>query len=140
MFYPGDRNALRQMYVEAWRRNREGLPMEPVQTGIAMIVSEHPEYHSLLETKNDLDREWMPEDGTANPFLHMGMHLAIREQVGTDRPPGIARIHNTLSNRLGSHHEAEHLMMESLGEVLWRAQRDGVLPDDEAYLENLKKL
>ena len=140
MFYPGDRNALRQMYVEAWRRNREGLPMEPVQTGIALVVSEHPEYHSLLETDNDLDREWTPGDGAANPFLHMGMHLAIREQVGTDRPPGIAIIHNTLSNRLGSHHEAEHLMMESLGEVLWRAQRDGVLPDDEVYLENLKKL
>jgi hypothetical protein len=70
----------------------------------------------------------------------MGMHLAIREQVGTDRPAGIARIHRRLSRKLGAPHEAEHLMMEALGEVLWRAQREGILPDDQAYLENLKKL
>ncbi|MGI9265392.1 MAG: DUF1841 family protein [Gammaproteobacteria bacterium] len=140
MFYPDDRNALRQMYLEAWRRSRAGLPMEPVQTSIAMVVAEHPEYHELLESEHSMDRDWTPDDGVANPFLHMGMHLAIREQVGTNRPPGIATIHNTLSNKLGSHHEAEHLMMESLGEVLWRAQRDGVLPDDAVYLENLKRL
>jgi hypothetical protein len=70
----------------------------------------------------------------------MGMHLAIREQVSTDRPVGVAGIHRMLSRKLGSAHEAEHLMMESLGEVLWRAQREDILPDDQAYLENLKRL
>lgn len=140
MFFPNDRNALRQMYVDAWRHHRERLPMEPVQFGIAEIIAEHPEYHTLLEEESDLGREWTPEDGAENPFLHMGMHLAIREQVGTDRPTGVAGIHRMLSRKLGSAHEAEHLMMESLGEVLWRAQREGILPDDQAYLENLKRL
>ena len=140
MFFPNDRNALRQMYVDAWRHHRERLPMEPVQFGIAEIIAEHPEYHTLLEEESDLGREWTPEDGAENPFLHMGMHLAIREQVATDRPVGVAGIHRMLSRKLGSAHEAEHLMMESLGEVLWRAQREGILPDDQAYLENLKRL
>jgi hypothetical protein len=140
MFFPNDRNALRQMYVDAWRHHRERLPMEPVQFGIAEVIAEHPEYHTLLEEESDLGREWTPEDGAENPFLHMGMHLAIREQVGTDRPTGVAGIHRMLSRKLGSAHEAEHLMMESLGEVLWRAQREDILPDDQAYLENLKRL
>jgi hypothetical protein len=140
MFYPDDRDKLRQMYVDAWRHHRERLPMEPVQFGIAEVIAEHPEYHALLEEDPDLGKEWTPEDGSENPFLHMGMHLAIREQVGTDRPAGIARIHRRLSRKLGSPHEAEHLMMEALGEVLWRAQREGILPDDQAYLENLKKI
>jgi hypothetical protein len=140
MFYPNDRNALRQMYIEAWRRRRGRIPMEPVQTGIADIIEEHPEYQALLELETDLNKEWTPENGEQNPFLHMGMHLAIREQVSTDRPQGISAIHGLLSNRFGSPHEAEHLMMEALGEVLWRAQREGILPDDKAYLENLRKL
>jgi len=140
MFYPDDRNALRQMYVDAWKRHRERLPMEPVQAGIAEVIAEHPEYHELLENEQDLDKEWTPENGVQNPFLHMGMHLAIREQVSTDRPKGIHAIHRLLSGRLGAPHEAEHMMMEALGEVLWRAQRDGVLPDDKAYLENLSRL
>lgn len=114
--------------------------MEPVQTGIADIIEEHPEYQALLELETDLNKEWTPENGEQNPFLHMGMHLAIREQVSTDRPQGISAIHGLLSNRFGSPHEAEHLMMEALGEVLWRAQREGILPDDKAYLENLRKL
>jgi len=140
MFYPDDRNALRQMYVDAWQRHRERLPMEPVQAGIAEVIAEHPEYHALLEDGQDLDKDWTPENGVQNPFLHMGMHLAIQEQVNTDRPKGINAIHRLLSSRLGAPHEAEHLMMDALGEVLWRAQRDGVLPDDKAYLENLSRL
>ena len=104
------------------------------------MVAAHPEYHGLLEDgEAGIDADWTPEGGQTNPFLHMALHLAIREQVSTDRPPGIAAEHARLAARHGVH-EAEHLMLEALGEALWRAQRNNSPPDEVSYLESLKRL
>ena len=93
MLFPNDREALRRMYLEAWQRHRDGLPLEPLQARIADLVEAHPEYQPLIESGEDsLHRDWTPEGGETNPFLHLGMHLAIREQVATDRPAGIAAV------------------------------------------------
>jgi hypothetical protein len=70
----------------------------------------------------------------------MGLHMAIREQVATNRPAGIAEVHRKLSERLGAAHEAEHAMLEPLAETLWDAQRQGRMPDEQAYLERLRRL
>ena len=140
-FHDQDRSSLRRSYVEAWRKRREGAPLEPLQHQIADVVELHPEYHAVLEQDGDaLQRDYAPEAGQSNPFLHMGMHLAIREQVSTNRPAGIAAIHAALAARLGSVHEAEHRMIECLGEALWHAQRSGLPPDEAAYLEALRQL
>ena len=140
MFFPDDRESLRRMYLDAWHRHRAGLPLEPLQAQIADLLEEHAEYHALVEAgERSLRREWTPEDGATNPFLHLGLHLALREQVGTDRPAGIAALHRRLAAAHGRH-EAEHRMMDCLGEALWAAQRAGVPPDEEAYLESLRRL
>ena len=86
-----------------------------------------------------LQQDWTPEDGATNPFLHMGLHLGLREQVATNRPPGIAELHGKLCARLGQH-EAEHRMAECLAEALWRAQRNNCLPDEVWYMEALRTL
>ena len=70
----------------------------------------------------------------------MGLHLAIREQVSTDRPAGISAIHRELAARAGGAHAAEHRMIEPLAEALWEAQRSGRAPDELAYLERLRRL
>ncbi|MCJ7451187.1 MAG: DUF1841 family protein [Steroidobacteraceae bacterium] len=141
IFHDQDRSSLRRGYVEAWRKRREALPLEPLEHQIADVVELHPEYHAVLEQDTDaLQRDYAPEGGQSNPFLHMGMHLAIREQVSTNRPAGIAAIHAALAAQLGSVHEAEHRMIECLGEALWRSQRSGLPPDEAAYLEALRKL
>jgi hypothetical protein len=70
----------------------------------------------------------------------MGLHLAIREQVATNRPAGIADIHGALSKKLGDAHKAEHAMLEALAETLWEAQRNNRAPDEQAYLERLRAL
>ena len=70
----------------------------------------------------------------------MGLHLAIREQVGTRRPAGIEAVHARLSRTLGDAHEAEHRMIEVLAETLWEAQRAGSAPDEAGYLERLRRL
>jgi hypothetical protein len=140
-FHDQGRASLRRMYLEAWRKHRESLPVEPVEDQIIRVVSLHPEYAQLLESEPAaLDREYTPEQGQTNPFLHMGLHLAIREQVATDRPAGIAVVHRSLAARLGDVHEAEHAMIERLGEALWNAQRAGLPPDEAQYLESLRRL
>jgi hypothetical protein len=140
-FHDQGRSSLRRMYVEAWRKHRESLPVEPVEDQIIRVIELHPEYWQPLEGDvEELERDYKPEDGKTNPFLHMGLHLAIREQVSTDRPNGIRAIHQLLSQRLGDPHEAEHRMIECLGEALWQAQRAGLPPDENAYLERLRSL
>ena len=140
-FYDQDRSSLRRMYVDAWRKHREARPVEPVEDQIVRVVELHPEYAALLESgEASLDRDYTPEGGQTNPFLHMGLHLAIREQVSTDRPAGIAELHRALLARLGDAHAAEHAMIDCLGEALWQAQRSGLPPDEAAYLESLRRL
>ena len=140
-FHDQDRGALRRSYAEDWRKRRESLPMEPLEHQLATVIEQHPEYQRVVESGPDtLQREFSPEGGQANPFLHMGLHLAIREQVATNRPAGIAGIHRKLVRRTGNVHEAEHRMIECLGEAMWRSQRTGLPPDESAYLESLRRL
>ena len=139
VFHDQSRDSLRRMYLEAWERRTAGLPLTPLQAQVADVVELHPEYHPLLRPES-LDRDWTPEQGQSNPFLHMGMHLALREQVSTNRPPGIRELHAALTRRVGTAHEAEHRMMEPLGAALWNAQRQGRAPDEQAYVAELRRL
>jgi hypothetical protein len=129
------------MYAEAWRKRREHLPTEPLEDQIAAVIEQHPEYQPTFDDgEAAIERDYSPEDAQSNPFLHMGMHLAVREQVATDRPAGIRSIHGRLAIALGSQHEAEHRMIDCLGETLWNSQRSGTAPDERAYLEALQQL
>ena len=135
------REDMRRAWLEAWRRGREGLPVSPLEAQLVDVIREHPEYHGWLERgEAAIAAEFTPEGGATNPFLHLSMHLALREQVGTDRPPGIREVHAALARRLGSAHEAEHRMMEPLGAALWDAQRHGKAPDEQQYLAELRRL
>lgn len=141
VFHDQDRGSLRRSYFEAWRRYRSGLPLQPLQHQLVAVIEQHPEYHRLLEVEADgITRDWTPESGETNPFLHLGLHLAIREQVATDRPVGIAAVHRELTRQIADAHEAEHRMLERLGEALWQAQRSGLPPDESTYLESLRQL
>lgn len=140
-FHDQDRAGLRRLYTEAWRKRRESLPLEPLEHQIAAVIEQHPEYQALLQDAEEaVSGDFTPEGGRTNPFLHMGLHLAVRDQVATDRPAGIAALHVELSRRLGSTHEAEHRMIERLAEALWRSQRTGLPPDELAYLDSLRTL
>ncbi|HUN72684.1 MAG TPA: DUF1841 family protein [Steroidobacteraceae bacterium] len=141
VFSGHNREQLRQMYLDAWRRYSANQPLEPLQAQLAAVIAEHPEYIPLLESgPQALETDYTPEGGRQNPFLHMGLHLAIREQVATNRPPGITQIHQALSQRLGDPHAAEHAMLEVLAETLWESQRSSRPPDEQRYLERLRVL
>ncbi len=141
MIFRNNRDDLRRFYIDSWRKYRNKEMLQPLETMVAEVISQHPEYHALLEKGEAfLDQDFMPEQGQTNPFLHMGMHLAIREQLGTERPFGIKEVHTTLLMRIGDPHEVEHRMLECLGEAMWEAQRSGTPPDEASYLECLKKI
>ena len=73
-----------------------------------------------------------------NPFLHLSLHLAIHEQVSIDQPPGIRGAFNALREKRDAH-AAEHVLLECLGEIIWRAQREGGGMDALAYVESIKR-
>ena len=135
------RDELRRVYVEAWRKRRAGLPVEPLEAQVADVIALHPEYHAALERAEDaLGRDYTPEGGQSNPFLHMGLHLAVRDQIATDRPAGLRQAFEALAQRVGSAHEAEHRIIECLAEAMWEAQRSGRPPDEAAYLQRVLRL
>src|SRR5262245_467608 len=134
MFDSSSRDSIRRAYIDAWRKRRAGLPLEPLEMQIADVIELHPEYHSALEDTEVAQREYTPASGQSNPFLHMGLHLALREQLATNRPTGIVGAFQALVRRLGDTHEAEHRAIDCLAEALWTAQRTGMPPDQSAYL------
>ncbi len=138
MLYGNDREQLRQVYLDSWRKHLEGLPLSPLEDRVARVIAEHPEYHALLDPGR-IDRDYPPESGAANPFLHMGMHIALREQIASARPPGVVELHRAILRDAASAHDAEHRMMDCLAEALWQAQRTGAMPDEAAYLDCLRK-
>ncbi len=138
MIFGQDRNELRKMYADAWEKHSAQQPVSPLETQIAQVIAEHPEYHATFT--GDLDQDFSVEGAETNPFLHMGLHLGIREQVATNRPSGISAVFEQLANKRGDAHEAEHRMIDCLAETLWEAQRDQRPPDELHYLESLRKL
>lgn len=134
------RDEVRQVYLEVWQKMQQQQLLEPMQAMIAEVIEIHPEYHALLDNNDAIkQQEFTPDQGQTNPFLHMGMHIALREQTATDRPPGIRAVYQKLLGSKGQH-QAEHAMMECLGQALWNAQRNNQAPDENAYLECLQKL
>jgi hypothetical protein len=130
------REQLRQSYLDAWRKHEAGAVLTPLESMIADVIGAHPEYQALLQKAGDaLVLDANPGNPAENPFLHMGLHMAVREQVAIDRPPGVRALHRELQARFGTLHDAEHILMESLGETLWEAQRAGREPDQMDYLK-----
>lgn len=138
--YGSDRKSLRQFFLQAFARDRAGERLEPMESLVAGIIRMHPEYHGLLGDPESVDRDHFPEAGETNPFLHMGMHVAIAEQVQADRPAGVRDLYLKACERLADKHEVEHAVMECLGRVMWEAQREGRAPDEQAYLACLRRL
>jgi hypothetical protein len=129
------REQLRQTYADAWRKHRARAPLTRLEAMIIDVVGAHPEYQAILADPDAaLAFEPNASDGSENPFLHMGLHLAVRDQVSVDRPPGVRALQGQLQARLGDLHRAEHALMEALGETLWQAQRDGLPPDETRYM------
>ena len=138
--FGSDRNSLREFYKNSWQKHQQGQALSTLEKQVVQVIAEHPEYQPQVLADNATYRDWAVESGDTNPFLHMGMHLALREQIATDRPAAIARCYHLLCQSTQGVLEAEHQMMECLGQALWQAQRNQAMPDEMAYLNCLQTL
>jgi hypothetical protein len=140
MLYGQDRRELRAVFFRAWRKHLDAQALEGAERTIVAVALRHPEYHKLLEnTETGPERDWLPEQGE-NPFLHLGLHIAIEEQLALDQPHGIRAHYAELCRQAPDEHSAQHRIMECLGETLWQAQRAGMPPDAQSYLDCLTRL
>jgi hypothetical protein len=133
------RDELRRSYAEAWRKHLARSPLTALEALIADVIGVHPEYQSMMQDPSAVQARDSAAGGQENPFLHMGLHLAVREQVSIDRPPGVRELRQALALRLGDEHNAEHALMEALAETLWEAQRAARAPDEGQYLERARR-
>jgi uncharacterized protein DUF1841 len=139
MFAPS-REEARRFLVEAWSKRRSGQPLLPLELIAADLIALHPEYHAVIEhPERYVDRDFSPEAGETNPFLHLSLHLAIAEQLAIDQPPGIRGQFERLRVARGDDHQALHAILECLGEVIWQSQRHGTPPDATVYLACLER-
>ena len=138
MFAP-TRDQARSFLFAAWSKYRRGEPLAGLEQTALSVILLHPEYHGLLEQpERYLERDYGPESGGLNPFLHLSLHLAIAEQLSIDQPPGIRARFERLAQR-SSEHDALHAVLECLAETIWQAQRLSAPPDQQAYLDCLDR-
>jgi hypothetical protein len=135
--YTNNRDAYRQTFYSAWQKHIKKLPLESVEAEMIAVLLMHPEYHPLLENSKYQQQEFTPEE---NPFLHLSLHMAIREQINMNRPAGISNIYEQLMSTHESTLDVEHYMITILANVMWQAQETGNLPNEDMYLQKLKEL
>jgi Domain of unknown function (DUF1841) len=140
LFNPS-RDEVREFFCSAWTKHTNAGILTPMESIAARWMVEHPEYQDILsDFEKAKAQDYTPEKGQSNPFLHLSMHMSISEQVQIDQPPGIREASRQLMFKLDSEHEAQHRIMECLGEILWEAQRSGGSPDMQRYVELIKSL
>ncbi|HDY84308.1 MAG TPA: DUF1841 family protein [Methylophaga sp.] len=134
-----NRQQLRQFYHDVWQKQADKQSLSALEIIVAQVINEHPEYQSIFNSDASLEQEYFVEQGQTNPFLHMGLHISLHEQISTDRPNGIRAIYQQLKSRYGDVHTTEHHMMECLTESLWLAQRNNQPPSESDYLLALQQ-
>ncbi len=140
MLFNPSRDEARNFLFESWRKRRACELLTPLEDLAAQLIAKHPEFHAAFEDSEAYrDKDYLPEHGAVNPFLHLMMHLTIEEQISIDQPPGIRGHFTRLTHKFESEHEAQHAMMECLTEMIWQAQRDRTQPDAAVYFACLEK-
>ena len=134
-----NRHEFRETFRQVFKKMEENSLLTSLESQIANVIALHPEYHSVLKEIQNLEQDYSPEMGQANPFLHMALHLSIRDQIQLDRPAGSRSLFETLCKKTGSPHTAEHVFLECLAETLHQAARSGLPPDEKVYLEKLRE-
>lgn len=140
MFYQ-NRDDTRGMFFKAWAKTLKGEALQPLEQQIVDVITMHPEYHALLAQPEDCAAlDFAASQGQSNPFLHMGLHIALQEQLSTDQPQGIRDIYQQVLRKSTDRHQCEHRIMECLAQAIWEAQQHQQPPDLTSYLACLRNL
>ncbi len=141
MFYGDTIQETRQMFFSSWEHYQQQKPLSPLEQQLVQVILDHPEYQHIIDNHNKFqEHSYYPELGETNPFLHMGLHLAVREQIATNRPVGITEVFKQLLQQYKEPLKVEHFVMEQLAECLWLSQKNNLPPDEQQYLNALIQL
>lgn len=139
MFNPS-RDQARQFFFDTWNKYKERQPLAGLETTVLEVLLQHPEYHALLDDAERFrERDYLPEAGETNPFLHLSLHIAIQEQLSIDQPVGVAGHYQRILKKCKEPHDAQHALMECLAEMIWQSQRNQTPPDSGVYLRCLEQ-
>ena len=138
MFYGNSVQDTRPIFFDCWHKFIAQRSLTPFEQQIVDVIRIHPEYHAFFEQKNVPEaRVYHASLGESNPFFHLGLHLALRDQLSTHRPAGIVDIYQQLLQKEPDAHAVEHQMIEILAECLWRMQHSLQSFDEADYLQAL---
>ncbi len=140
MLFQPSQTDVRQFFCSVYAKAGAGVALEAIEIIASQWMNEHPQYHAdFSDVDAALRKMQEQDDGRTNPFLHLSMHLTISEQCSIDQPRGIRQAVELLTARLDSLHDAHHVTMECLGQMIWDSQRTGCPPDGAAYIEAVQR-
>ena len=138
--FGNDRTQLRQQFFDVWQKMQHNNILTPLESQIAAVINLHPEYDFIFKKPEaNLNKDYFPELGETNPFLHMSLHIALQEQLSTNRPFGIVNLYQQAVKQNKTEHEAQHCLMNALAESMWQAQQQQRQPTDKEYLDLVKR-
>jgi len=136
MFYSQDRTKQRKFLFNAWQKFINNKPLEDLENKIVQIIGIHKEYQHLI---TNIEADYSPDKAEVNPFLHINLHLALREQLAIDQPFGIKKAYNSLLIKVKDSHTVEHLMMDCIADMIFSAQKTNIMLNEKNYLACIQK-
>ncbi|MDG2395590.1 DUF1841 family protein [Candidatus Thioglobus sp.] len=136
MLYTQNRTEQRKFLAKAWQKFLDKKILDPLEDQLTRVIEIHPEYHTLIQ---NIESDYFPEQGEVNPFLHINLHLSLREQLSINQPHGIKEIYQKILNKCSDVHEAEHQMMDCIAEMIFSAQKNNAAMDHQAYIRCLEQ-
>lgn len=137
MLYAQDRTQQRKFLAAAWDKFLAKQLLDPLEDQLTQVIKIHPEYHSLIQ---NIESDYFPEQGEVNPFLHINLHLSLREQLSINQPQGIQEIYQKILKKNQDPHQTEHQMMDCIAEMIFSSQKNSAPMDHQAYMSCLKSI
>ena len=131
-----DRKKQREFLAKSWQKYISNKPLEPLEKQLVSIIEIHHEYHDLI---GNIESEYFPEQGEVNPFLHINLHLALRDQLSLNHK-GVKEVYQELIKLYTDSHEVEHLMMECIAEMIHISQKNNTALNHESYLNCIRSI
>lgn len=139
--FGNNREEIRGFILSCWnKRKHSPLTLSALELHVIRALQLHPEYKPLLDSGEDaLQRDFAAAADAGNPFYHIGLHITLYEQLDCDRPAGIRDLYRIILQSSADSHQAEHRLISCLEQSLWEAQARNSMPDEQRYLDCLRK-
>lgn len=119
----------RQHFYHAWQKHLRGYALSEFEHRIVEVLLNYPEYTKALSPDS------IDVDNGENPYLILGAHMEVKDQLRLDRPRGIKKLVDS-SSKGGAF--VESLMVELMVYTLKSAYINKTPPSYEQYLRELR--